>query len=271
MADAEKIASTPSLKSSAMHENWQCFAVIDLERIELVNELASHDNMSLKACDNMECPVIQAITEFRRCSHCQQVCQKRDWRKENSDFSTRHLSLMRAIFDHDSVRLVDEERLSLRLARMREHAGPPITANATVDISNLEQERAKDKDREVCWAEQVARAARSRGRMHLMIFSDRDRMRRWMVPSCSDRSTLHEGMTRILHEVPRDSDGREEIEALLGATRRDREPNNDPPVMFQVGNTQRHNSCDVAIIFRILFNASIFGYIAVHSQLFPAP
>ncbi|KAJ6553154.1 hypothetical protein B0H19DRAFT_1263558 [Mycena capillaripes] len=181
------IASTPAFQDSFMHENWQCFVYIALESIELMNA-------SPKALWGKSTTALRiAKTDWRKVGHRDTCHWLRISRLENSNLRTRDLSFMRAILDPDSIRLVDEERLSF---------------NAR-----------EDKDRDVCWAEHVARAARSRRRMelHLRIFSDGDRLRRWMFPSRSDHSTLYDGMTRTLHEVPRDSDGQEEIEALLGA------------------------------------------------------
>ncbi|KAF7350318.1 MYND-type domain-containing protein [Mycena venus] len=207
-----------------------------------MNELKSEEYVSLKACDNMNCGVIQVKGEFRRCSHCQRVfycsttCQRQDWAtgghrdmchsirisRLKNPISTRDLSFMRSLFANDASE-VDHKWLCSRLSSMRKYPGDPILH--TVDythgypkryIGPLEKERARDKHGDVYWDEHVARAARSGGRMelHLMGVWDGNRTRRWMFPRRSHRSTLHNGLIRILNDIHPD-DACEEVEKLL--------------------------------------------------------
>ncbi|KAJ6586213.1 hypothetical protein B0H19DRAFT_431311 [Mycena capillaripes] len=238
----DDIATEQAFQNSRMYENWAYFVDMAHTRIDLMNEFKSEEHVSLKACDNMDCWVIQAKGEFRRCSYCQRVfyyspaCQRLDWatgghrdmchslrvHRLKNPIGTRDLTFMRFLFAHDTSK-VEHQRLCSGLSSMRTHPGDPILQ--TVDyvrrypkryIDPLEKERARDKHGDVCWEEHVTRAARSGGRMelHLMRVWDGNRTRRWMFPRRSDCSTLHNGLIRILHDIHSD-DAREEVKKLL--------------------------------------------------------
>ncbi|KAJ7648345.1 hypothetical protein DFH06DRAFT_575091 [Mycena polygramma] len=223
--NVKEIADSPAFQATTMAEIWDYFAEVAQEHIEL--ELAAGATSSQKACDNMECGIIQEKQEFQRCSHCQQVyycsseCQKRDWRSghrescnslricrsKNSDISRRDLSFMRALFDSDSYELQNEDRLQERVFLMRDHPGEPIVSvldytdgSVRAFITTLAEERAADERGDVCWIEHVSRAARSRGRMelHIMRAWDGTRQRRWMFPQRCNHSRLTDGLARIL-------------------------------------------------------------------------
>ncbi|KAJ7648335.1 hypothetical protein DFH06DRAFT_1476353 [Mycena polygramma] len=225
LANVKEIADSTVFQATTMAEIWEYFVDVAQERIEL--ERAVGATSSQKACDNMECGIIQGKREFRRCSHCRQVyycsseCQKRDWRSghrescdslricrfKNSDISRRDLSFMCALFDSDSYELQNEDRLQERVFLMRDHPGEPIVSvldysdgSVRAFITTLAEERAADEHRDVCWIEHVSRAARSRGRMelHIMRAWDGTRQRRWMFPQRCNHSRLTDGLTRIL-------------------------------------------------------------------------
>ncbi|KAJ6553157.1 hypothetical protein B0H19DRAFT_1236237 [Mycena capillaripes] len=116
--------------------DWQCFADIAQEHIGLMNELASQANVSLKALWGN--PGKNGVSPLLSLS-----------RIPISALGTSRSCMQSST---DTVRPVYEERLCLRRAWMREHAGRPIVCiidytegNATyLDISFLEQERAGD-------------------------------------------------------------------------------------------------------------------------------
>ncbi|KAJ7920545.1 hypothetical protein B0H13DRAFT_2421808 [Mycena leptocephala] len=238
----EDIINEQAFQTSRMFRNWEYFVDMAQDRIDLMNELKSEEHVSLKACDNMNCGVIQAKEEFRRCSHCQRVfycstaCQRLDWvtgghrdmchyicvTRLKNPISTRDLTFMRFLVANDTSE-VNHKGLRSCLSVMRKHPGDSVLH--TVDythghpkqyIGPLGKERARDKHGDVCWDEHIARAARSDGRMelHLMRVWDGNRTRRWMFPRRSHCSTLQHGLIRILNDIHPD-DASEEVEKLL--------------------------------------------------------
>ncbi|KAJ7080232.1 hypothetical protein C8R44DRAFT_992500 [Mycena epipterygia] len=245
---AEAIVQTSGFNESPMFKIWDSFMVIAHGRIQLMKDLYSGQNLTSKACDNMECGVIRPKVDFRRCSHCQRAyycsegCQKLDWKDGNHrqacqsiryfrlttpDVSQRNLSFMREIFHRDMQRFKYKENLlPLRLSNMRKRPSEPLITvldytrgGAELYVSRLAYERGQDIKGEVNWDEHIGRANRSGGRMelHLMVVLDGKIKRRRMFPQRSSSSGLTDGLIRISKEVPEGSEATREIQALLEA------------------------------------------------------
>ncbi|KAJ7655827.1 hypothetical protein DFH06DRAFT_1473988 [Mycena polygramma] len=83
----EPTTNTSDFQNSWLYDEWQSFATLAHERIAFMNELDSKkDAVAFRACDNMECGLIQERKKFKRCSACEAVyycsleCRKVDWR-----------------------------------------------------------------------------------------------------------------------------------------------------------------------------------------------
>ncbi|KAJ7623879.1 hypothetical protein DFH06DRAFT_1305292 [Mycena polygramma] len=250
LLEPDQFATSPAFEQTAMYHHWLYFGGLAMERIDVMNDRTEDYHPSRKACDNMECGLIREKTEFKQCSHCHGVyycstdCQKRDWRSGhrdtcnslrisrfgNSNISGRNLSFLRKLCHSDSYLLEIPEELCVRLSLMRDHPAEPIVSILDYRSVDYESEtcesqtttlalaREADAHGEICWAEHVARAARSGGRMelHLMRICDGGRMRQFMFPKRSRGSALPDGLVRILD---RRLDPQKEVENLSNATK----------------------------------------------------
>ncbi|KAJ6553296.1 hypothetical protein B0H19DRAFT_1156114 [Mycena capillaripes] len=199
-------AEAPEFQNTEFYQPWSYFVSLALGRIALVNEMDSYNH---KACDNMECGIINKRTDFKRCSHCRRVyycsvdCQKNDWRSGGhremcqsvrafgftNEPAARTRSFMRALLHKDLMErryhelplLLDPDHLSYLQHNVRSApSNPPVTVldytqgypRMFIDAANAQQ--ADDENHQVHWDEHIARCMRSHGRMelHLMIVKD---------------------------------------------------------------------------------------------------
>ncbi|KAJ7155634.1 hypothetical protein C8R46DRAFT_1356107 [Mycena filopes] len=214
---------------------YQSFLSIAHDRIALMEEIDSTPQLSLKACDNMECGVIRPKAHFRRCARCKYVhycspeCQSVDWKHghrdacnptlalEHPDLGARNFAFMRALLARDlAVRehhpilenmehlpalraAVDETDLPLLITVVDYLKGRPTIK--TTDIHSY-------MSTALYWDERTARAARSHGRMelHVMIIQDASMglfPRELLIPQRSDRAGFHAGLVEMLWEMER--------------------------------------------------------------------
>ncbi|KAJ7738095.1 hypothetical protein DFH07DRAFT_966248 [Mycena maculata] len=103
-------------------EAWAKFSRILAERLEVLKIFNSTDHIIKAACDNTQCGIIREKSNLRRCGgclrlmYCSQECQILDWKRGhrescahyrvgnpriNTDYSSRGLSFMCALLDHD--------------------------------------------------------------------------------------------------------------------------------------------------------------------------
>ncbi|KAJ6450973.1 hypothetical protein C8R47DRAFT_1329793 [Mycena vitilis] len=249
MHDVEALVKSEAFKDSGMYGDWCSFADLASRRIGLLNDRAAEEHVTLKACDNMECGLIQSKIGFRRCSHCQQVfycspgCQIKDWkaghrqtceslyisRHNISHIGPRNLSFMRSLLHCDSFQIFGHDQLrQALLALMQDNPGKPIVTvidywngKARPEFKLLEQQRAADENHDVCWDEYAARAARSGGRMelHLMLAWDGAVLRQIMFPQHLEHSMIHDGFVRISRDIAGVVEQRKEMQRLMHESR----------------------------------------------------
>ncbi|KAJ7673953.1 hypothetical protein DFH06DRAFT_1467324 [Mycena polygramma] len=102
---------------------WNAFSETLLERLDVLRTFDTRANVSLKACDNMDCNIIKEKIQLRRCSgcrdllYCSRECQRFDWgegghrdqcvvhRTQRIDIelasTPRERAFMRALLHHD--------------------------------------------------------------------------------------------------------------------------------------------------------------------------
>ncbi|KAK7050669.1 hypothetical protein R3P38DRAFT_2866346 [Favolaschia claudopus] len=237
------------------------------ERMTFMKKMASEK--SLRACDNMDCAMIEEKSNFQRCSHCESAyycsvsCQTQDWRQgghrntchsllisklKDGDIGSCNRSYMRALLGSDSFLADIPENLHSRLTLMSHSLNAPVLAvfDYTNDdlamptrakITSVEEFRASVRDFEpeadITWDEYISRAKRSRGRMdlHLMLVWDGHRTRRLMFPRRSNVPILHDGLARILDELESDSQYGDLMEKLQSLRGKARE-DKEPVVSF---------------------------------------
>ncbi|KAJ7483881.1 hypothetical protein B0H11DRAFT_2020883 [Mycena galericulata] len=247
--DIIDLVETASFKRLAIWNIWQPFFVLAHERIALLRNLESKKVVYFKACDNMECGKIAKKIEFRRCSQCQSVyycsisCQKHDWtmgdhrtrcsairtfaRAHPEYASPRNLSFMRAVIHQDAQTprwRANALRDRLRLLRgsapgSEEHHVTVFTylsGKPYVHAERLRDSRSRDQYGDVDWDAEVARAARSGGRMelHLVRFWDGDREHLRMLTMRCNIPVWTVSLRRLARETP-SGDSRDEIEGLM--------------------------------------------------------
>ncbi|KAJ7652427.1 hypothetical protein DFH06DRAFT_1206108 [Mycena polygramma] len=84
-----KISSRPyndRFLASPIYKDWVNFSAILRERLRVLEYFQSSEYAPTKACDNLECGVIRAASEFKRCAGCREhfYCSRRchtvDWK-----------------------------------------------------------------------------------------------------------------------------------------------------------------------------------------------
>ncbi|KAJ7162841.1 hypothetical protein C8R46DRAFT_1352704 [Mycena filopes] len=145
---------------------------------------------------------------------------------ENSDLGSRNVSFMRAILERYTFPNEDEKMVRAHLALARSHPNQLTIhvqdckfGDPSDELCLLDDVRPKDDgtDEDVCWDAHIARVARSGGliTLHLMLFWDGERTRRWLFATRRENPTLQRGLTRILEEVPSSADPKDAIEELV--------------------------------------------------------
>ncbi|KAJ7722350.1 hypothetical protein B0H16DRAFT_1896199 [Mycena metata] len=243
MSTVEQISNDPGFHSSSVYADWEDFVILAEERIEFMRDGRSRENISLNACDNLECGKIQERANFRRCSRCQQVfycspdCQKMDWKSgghrtaclhlrrlriKNSDLGARNLKFLRTLMQEESKSLTGPGELGDRLLYMRESGCDTIClfdfqeGPADSVFCPLADIREEDEDGDVLWDEHIARADRSGGRMdlHVMRVWDGNRARHLMFPQRSATSAVRDGLARICETITIQSEEDNALEEL---------------------------------------------------------
>ncbi|KAJ6472701.1 hypothetical protein C8R47DRAFT_1221714 [Mycena vitilis] len=251
----EETTSASSFRNSWLYDEWQSFATLAHERIAFVKELDWCTNaVAFRACDNMECALIQERKKFKRCSaceavyYCSSVCRKIDWKQGghreacqsirafalNKDFLPRDRAFLRALLHKDMTehRYQPDPPLAdpARFLHLRKLAQNP--SNTTlVTVLDYRDGRPKmwfdfakheDPMYERVHQDVFARAARSRGRMELhfvmlnsLPWAPLER-RGFMFPQRSHRPAFNDGYLQILKGDGTDG-AQEQVERLLAA------------------------------------------------------
>ncbi|KAJ6472693.1 hypothetical protein C8R47DRAFT_723116 [Mycena vitilis] len=255
----EETTSASSFRDSWLYDEWQSFATLACERIAFMKEFDSKkDAVSFKACDSMECGLIQERKKFKRCSACEAVyycsseCRKVDWRHGGHRDACQSIRAFALKKDG----LIPRDRAFLRSLLhkdMTEHLyqpDPPVADPARfLHLRQLAQNPSNTTlvtvldyrdGRPTMWVEFAkddpvyervhldvfARAARSRGLMelHFVILNSLPwapyGRRGIMFPQRSDRPAFNEGYLRTLKDdAIDDAHTQEEVERLLAVTK----------------------------------------------------
>ncbi|KAF8192676.1 hypothetical protein K438DRAFT_854572 [Mycena galopus ATCC 62051] len=195
---------------------------------------------SIRGCDNMKCGRLCRRNEIKRCSSCHRVnycsptCQAIDWQADGHKLSCARLRTLR----RDRNPLTDRERSFLhalihyryekylltlclkKIGVMLAHPGDQ--SYLMVDFTKAPEIAAVCSARDMPppdpnpsdgsaaqWADQVARAARSGGRMELIVVLVADgtgHTRRRLAPIRSRTSVLYDGLRRIAANIPAGAD-----------------------------------------------------------------
>ncbi|KAJ7181448.1 hypothetical protein C8R43DRAFT_1229332 [Mycena crocata] len=236
---------------SEIFVDWMAFRDLSLERIQVFSSFSKEKVLASKACDNLQCSKITTRTEFQRCSGCQSSyycsteCQTHDWRhgnhqdlcvprrsfclNENTHLSSRDRGFMRALIHHAYSKTTDFEVHVPEIEFM--HAHPDTEYFTLFDFTahrvDISVHPAADADALSLlgphWPAEVARAARSGGRirLHVMYVAEGDVYRHWFVPLRSDTPRVHDGLRAIAEALPRHRDAWdmlrlvEDIQALV--------------------------------------------------------
>ncbi|KAJ7655832.1 hypothetical protein DFH06DRAFT_1200993 [Mycena polygramma] len=255
----EHTTNTSEFQNSWLYDEWQSFATLARERIAFMKAFDwSKNAVAFRACDNMECGLIQERKKFKRCSACEAVyycsseCRKVDWRHGGHRDACQSIRAFALKKDG----LVPRDRAFLRallhkdMTEHRYQPDPPLadparflylrqlaqnTSNTTlVTVLDYRDGRptmwvefAKHEDPmyERVHRDVFARAARSRGRMELhrvmlnsLPWAPFER-RGVVFPQRSDRPAFNDGYLRILKDHGiDDAHAQEEVERLLAAT-----------------------------------------------------
>ncbi|KAJ7321124.1 hypothetical protein DFH08DRAFT_1086034 [Mycena albidolilacea] len=204
---------------------WRKFNIMATENDEIFQAYDIGGYESNLGCDNMKCgrlcrrKAIKRSVDWRDGGHRLHCSRLRALRRDPTPLSTRERSFVRALAHH-----VYETSLKvlclMKIACMHEHrggqsylllgytAGPGSVAMCSVDEHPPPDPHPSDPSA-TQWADQVARPARSGGRMDLVVVLVADatgRRRRRMTPIRGRTSALHGGLRRIVAELPPDAD-----------------------------------------------------------------
>ncbi|KAJ7136192.1 hypothetical protein C8R46DRAFT_1201331 [Mycena filopes] len=201
------------------------FWVLAQERLDIMAEYESPDFVSSKACDNVKCGSIHRKRDLMRCSscnsqyYCSPRCQKTDWHDGHRNtchtraslydefpghLGTRDQSFLRALVHHHYL----EQRHSILTMQLSYRAADPTEAMCVVfdfaqpdGIVRILHMRAELL--EARWPDELARAARSGGRieLHVALVLSPDLSGVRMVPMQLSSSALADGLEKIERDV----------------------------------------------------------------------
>ncbi|KAJ7854452.1 hypothetical protein B0H13DRAFT_1188416 [Mycena leptocephala] len=201
LLEAADVAGSEAFRKSPISGAWSSFAHIVRQRLQVKKLYDSDERISMKACDNAQCHIIDQKRRFRSCAGCHRMyycspeCQLIDWRvgghraqckkirshsRLNPDpIGTRNRSFLRTVLHNE----YEENRCGVilrQLAFMSEKPGVEfLTMFNYVDdgacrISCVPMDQANQEDLGPELEDCVARALVSEGRiaLHLMIVAE---------------------------------------------------------------------------------------------------
>ncbi|KAJ7493997.1 hypothetical protein FB451DRAFT_1551251 [Mycena latifolia] len=200
MLDVRDLVDTTAFQASSIFESWQRFAAFAADRLRILRAFHAHEVKSFKACNDTHCGKIDKNTEFKCCSgcrtsyYCSSKCQKADWtaggHKQSCDpysqfrlDQNRSLSVRERSFLRDGVLTSDYESTKRfivypqKVLFMARNPGAQFftrfdyTRGAPrIEVLPIDGPLARDVlCKDPAWLSQVARAARSDGRMELEV------------------------------------------------------------------------------------------------------
>ncbi|KAJ7663420.1 hypothetical protein DFH06DRAFT_1190197 [Mycena polygramma] len=199
------------------------------EHGQVLLAFTSKEGVSRGACDNTECGIILEKASLRRCSGCRDVlycsipCQRRDWqsghrescvfhRKYRADvrlaYTPREYAFLRAILHHDYevTRTVDLYRVYADEWAVHSETMLYTAFDYRLAGLKLSVQRARINTTDsnpVYWADMIARAARSAGRMelHFMSVSEGGMTRNLVIPLRRTTSDLPDALRQIAFDM----------------------------------------------------------------------
>ncbi|KAJ7177090.1 hypothetical protein C8R46DRAFT_1246441 [Mycena filopes] len=190
-----------SFRSTAVYDSWSSFLTLLQERLKILDSVQSHAPR-LKACDNAKCCKIADSALFHRCSNClgfyysSPECQQVDWKdgehqkscnsfhslrlSERQPLPNRKRAFLRAVFKHDytAAKLAEVYPQQILLASKHGKSQPLVTlfdyraagGRVRIEVQTPDALTLSSKDFDGWWND-VQRAARSGGRIHLHVIA----------------------------------------------------------------------------------------------------
>ncbi|KAJ7496225.1 hypothetical protein B0H11DRAFT_2000202 [Mycena galericulata] len=232
-----------SFRDPELLQLWDRFNKAALRNVRVFQAYNKGTHMSVVGCDNMKCEKIRRKQDFKRCSscwavyYCSTACQALDWCEdghrdvckhlrnlrlaESETLSARDRSFFFALVHYDYEKTLKRSCMDRIFFLHHYPAGqfyllfdytqgfdwPQVRSVDDPSDPNPSQASASQ------WADQVARAARSRGRLDLVVtlVADGARVSRCFVPIRSPTSALDDGLREIAAVIPPGAD----LEALM--------------------------------------------------------
>ncbi|KAJ7669867.1 hypothetical protein DFH06DRAFT_1468633 [Mycena polygramma] len=195
---------------------WTAFSELLVERMDVLRDFDTRADVSLKACDNMECHIIQEKTQLMRCTgcrdllYCSRECQRLDWREGGHRdqcvvhrrqrieielaATPRERAFMRALLHYEF--LVLRTRIHAQWAEVWA-VRPDIRCSTFFDYRMGEW---KPELQQPYWEAMVARESRSGGRMVLSMMAIREGIesRVFLVPLRTNTPQVHDTLKRVV-------------------------------------------------------------------------
>ncbi|KAJ6496907.1 hypothetical protein DFH09DRAFT_1204723 [Mycena vulgaris] len=211
-------------RDSEVFQLWDRFNKAALRNVRILEAYNKAVSTSVLGCDNMKlgCEQIRRKNELMRCSSCRAVyycstaCQALDWYEDGHRDVCSHLRNLRLVRDRsflhalvhydygrnlrrscvDKIAFMHQnpgEQFYLLFDYTREFERPQVRPVGSPPDPNPSEGSAAQ------WADQVARAARSGGRLNLVVvlMADGEHISRRMVPVRSPTSAFHDGLSQI--------------------------------------------------------------------------
>ncbi|KAJ7476435.1 hypothetical protein FB451DRAFT_1460507 [Mycena latifolia] len=224
------LKSSAVFRKSEIYPEWARFAVLALERFEVMTAYDAERHDCREACSNMACGAIKPRIKFRRCSLCQQAyycspqCQAVDWRAgghrdycqaltsfrltREDQLNKRDASFLRALVHHDYMRNrgVILRRQIVPKSRPAPN-GPTVVfayldGHCVLDSLNLPPEYYPPRD--AVFRDMAARARRSRGTMelHVVFILEGQNLSMKVIPLRTRTAAVRDELTRISNVIP---------------------------------------------------------------------
>ncbi|KAJ7761753.1 hypothetical protein B0H16DRAFT_1455955 [Mycena metata] len=232
LQQVQSLERSAKFRRSKIYGAWEEFKDLVTERLRVRDIFNAGEEYTLrKACDNLDCGRIERRGQFARCSdcnaayYCSKECQKQDWKygghrescswyrssylSQHTPLDIRERDFLRALLYYDSrgIRYHIQQVLF-----MHEHPDTPyytvwnyfrgshVHVSGIHDVEQLPEGLTGDPQ----WVAHVGRAFKSDGRVdiHIVIISQGDVARFWIVPLRADRNDIHDGLSRIAASLP---------------------------------------------------------------------
>ncbi|KAJ7231115.1 hypothetical protein C8J57DRAFT_1581256 [Mycena rebaudengoi] len=228
-----ELAAAPVFVASPIFSDWQNLVTLAEARGAILKDYEIEHPPAMRACDRSECGQIFHRNRVRACSSCLSIycsveCQMLDWRNGHRErcmrlkstrlrrpvlLSARERSFMRVLF-HAHFRMHRPTVSLFQIEWMYAHPGEPFytlfdyTEPSGVCIEVLPHSQFPADELDIEWPDIVSRVAKSRGRMdiHVMCVTKGDKKRYMLVPLRSNSSRMHDGLRRIVREIPAGTD-----------------------------------------------------------------